>query len=120
MTYLVVDVAVGEHCVEVLYALTCTTVEVIFQAFLNGPHVHGLFDNFMVILGEKNAFFLINNFLIYGSTEIPIPLVYLLKCGHLFHNGPKMLKIGFKKTPKNLRYNHLLTNQKGSFIIAIK
>lgn len=38
-----------------------------------------------------------NNFLIYGSTEIPILLVYLLKCGHLFHNGPKMLKICFKR-----------------------
>lgn len=41
-----------------------------------------------------------NNFLIYGSTEIPILLVYLLKYGHLFHNGPKMLKICFKKKIK--------------------
>lgn len=45
-------------------------------------------------------FFLINNFLIYGSTEIPIPLVYLLKCGHFFHNGPKMLNKCFKKKTK--------------------
>lgn len=50
LTYLVVDVAVGEHCVEVLYALTCTAIEVVLQALFDGPHVHGLFDNFMVIL----------------------------------------------------------------------
>lgn len=54
LTYLVVDVAVGEHRVEVLYALTCTAVEAVLKTFLDGPHVHGLFDNFVVIL-KKTA-----------------------------------------------------------------
>lgn len=50
LTYLIVDVAVGEHCVEVLYALTCTAVEAVLQTLFDSPHIHGLFDNFMVIL----------------------------------------------------------------------
>lgn len=54
LTYLVVDVAVGEHRVEVLYALTCTAVEVVLKTFFDGSHVHGLFDNFVVIL-KKTA-----------------------------------------------------------------
>lgn len=54
-TYLVVDVAVGEHCVEVLNALTCTVVEVVFQTLFDGSQIHGLFDNSMVIL-KKTEF----------------------------------------------------------------
>lgn len=64
LTYLVVNVAVGEHCVEVLYALTCTAVEVVLQTLFYGPHVHGLFDNFMVILKKDRM-----SFSIYGFTK---------------------------------------------------
>lgn len=53
LIHLVVDVAVGEHGVEVLNAFTSTTVEIILQTLFDGPHVHGLFDDFMVILKRK-------------------------------------------------------------------
>lgn len=56
-TYLVVDVAVGEHCVEVLNALTCTSVEAVLQALFDGPQVHRLLNNFMVILKKTEGLF---------------------------------------------------------------
>lgn len=49
--YLVVDVAVGEHGVEVLDALAGAAVEVVLQALLDRPHVHRLLDDLMVVLG---------------------------------------------------------------------
>lgn len=50
--YLVVDITVGEHGVEVLHALASPAVVVILQTFLDGAHVHRLLDDFMVILRE--------------------------------------------------------------------
>lgn len=47
--WLVVNVAVGKHGVEVLHALTGTAVVVIFQPLLNRTHVHGIFDDLMVV-----------------------------------------------------------------------
>lgn len=49
-TDLVVNVAVGEHGVEVLDAFTGAAVETVFQTLLDGPHVHGLLDDLIVIL----------------------------------------------------------------------
>ena len=50
--YLVVDVTVGEHGVEVLDALAGAAVEVVLQPLLDRPHVHRLLDDLMVVLGE--------------------------------------------------------------------
>lgn len=57
LSHLVVDVAIGEHGVEVLNAFTSTAVEIILQTLFDGPHVHGLLDDFMVILKRKNRHF---------------------------------------------------------------
>lgn len=51
--HLVVDVAVGEHGVEVLNAFTCTAVEIILHTLFDGAHVHGLLDDFVVILKRQ-------------------------------------------------------------------
>lgn len=53
LAHLVIDVAIGEHGVEVLNAFTRTAVEIILQTLLDGPHVHGLLDDFMIILQRK-------------------------------------------------------------------
>ena len=50
---LVVDVAVGEHGVEVLNALLSVPVEVAVQALLYGAHVHRDLDDLVVVLKEK-------------------------------------------------------------------
>ena len=55
MRYLVVDVAVGEHGVEVLHALAGTAVVVVLQPPLNGAHVHGNLDDLMVVLGGNTT-----------------------------------------------------------------
>ena len=52
-SYLVVDVTVGEHGVEVLDTLTGAAVEVVLQALLDRPHVHRLLDDLVVVLGER-------------------------------------------------------------------
>lgn len=52
-THLVVDIAVGEHGVEVLYALAGAAVVVVLQPSLDGSHVHGLLDDFVVVLGQE-------------------------------------------------------------------
>lgn len=51
-TNLVVDVAVGEHGVEILHALAGTAVKIVLQSFLDGAHVHWLFNDVIVILNE--------------------------------------------------------------------
>lgn len=48
--YLIVDVAVSEHGVEVLHGLTGTPVIVVLQTFLNGSHVHRVLDHLVVVL----------------------------------------------------------------------
>ena len=52
-SYLVVDVTVGEHGVEVLDTLAGAAVEVVLQALLDRPHVHRLLDDLVVVLGER-------------------------------------------------------------------
>lgn len=54
-THLIVDVAVGEHGVEVLHALAGAAVVVVLQAALDGPHVHGLFDDLVIVLRQRGA-----------------------------------------------------------------
>ena len=49
--YLIVNVAVGEHCVEVVYALMGVPVVAIFQTFLDSAHIHGGLDDLVVVLG---------------------------------------------------------------------
>lgn len=49
-SYLVINVAIGEHGVEVLHALVGTAVVVIFQSLLDSAHVHGSFDDLMIVL----------------------------------------------------------------------
>lgn len=56
--HLVVDVAVGEHGVEVLDALAGTAVVVVLQPLLDGAHVHGLLDDLVVVLRQKNTLLL--------------------------------------------------------------
>lgn len=51
--HLVVDVAVGEHGVEVLDALTGAAVVVVLQALLDGSHVHGLLDDLVIVLEQR-------------------------------------------------------------------
>lgn len=51
-TDLVVDVAVGEHRVEILHALAGTAVIIVLQSLLDGAHVHWLFNDVIVILNE--------------------------------------------------------------------
>lgn len=48
--YLVVDVTVGEHGVEVLHGLAGAPIIVVLQAFLDGSHVHGVLDHLVVVL----------------------------------------------------------------------
>lgn len=51
--HLVVDVAVGEHGVEVLHALGRAPVVAVLQPPLDGPHVHRLLDDLVVVLGGR-------------------------------------------------------------------
>ena len=46
---LVVDVAVGEDCVEVLDALLGAPVVVVVETFLDGAEVHGVLDYLVVV-----------------------------------------------------------------------
>lgn len=48
--YLVVDITVGEHGVEVLHGLTGTPVIIVLQTFLDGSHVHRVLDHLVVVL----------------------------------------------------------------------
>ena len=50
---LVVDVAVGEHGVEVLYAFLGRPVVVVLQTFLDGAKVHGMLDDFVIVRNVK-------------------------------------------------------------------
>lgn len=62
-TDLVVDVAVCEHGVEILHALASTAVIIVLQSFLDGAHVHRLFNDFIVILKEiKEQVFNVSKF----------------------------------------------------------
>lgn len=53
--YLVVDVTVGEHGVEVLHGLAGAPVVVVLQAFLDGAHVHGVLDHLVVVLQTQQS-----------------------------------------------------------------
>lgn len=55
--HLVVDIAVGEHGVEVLDALAGAAVVVVLQTFLDGSHVHGLLDDLVVVLGQQTRLY---------------------------------------------------------------
>lgn len=55
LSHLVVDVAVGEHCVEVLHAFSRTPIIVVLQPPLDGTHVHRLFDDFVIILETQRG-----------------------------------------------------------------
>ena len=48
--YLIVNVAVGEHGIEVVYALMGVPVVAIFQTFLDSAHIHGGLDDLIVVL----------------------------------------------------------------------
>ena len=54
-THLVVNVAVGEHGVEVLHALAGTPIVGILQPPLDCAHVHGALDYLMIILKDNYA-----------------------------------------------------------------
>lgn len=51
--YLVINVTICKHGVEILHTFTGTPVIVMFQALLDRPHVHGVFYYFVIILLEK-------------------------------------------------------------------
>lgn len=53
LPYLVINIAVCEHCVEVLHTLACTPVVHILQSFLDGPHVHWFLYYFVIVLDAK-------------------------------------------------------------------
>lgn len=52
---LVVDVAISEHCVEVLDALLGVPVVVVLQTFLYCAHVHRSLDDLVVVLGGEHV-----------------------------------------------------------------
>ena len=45
----VVHIAVGEHGVEVLDALLSGPVIIVLKTFLDGPEVHGMFNDFVIV-----------------------------------------------------------------------
>lgn len=47
---LVVDVAVCEHCVEVVYTLLGIPVVIVLQTLFYRAHVHRVLDNIIVVL----------------------------------------------------------------------
>lgn len=51
--YLIVYVTVGEHSVEVLDTFAGTAVVVVLQTFPDGPQIHRLFDDFVVVLATS-------------------------------------------------------------------
>lgn len=53
-SYLVVNVAVCKHGVEVLHALTGTAVVIVLQSLLDAAHVHRILYDLMIILGIKD------------------------------------------------------------------
>lgn len=53
MPDLVVDVAVGEHGVEVLYTFLGVPVVIVLQTSLYGTHVHRCLDDLIVVLKSK-------------------------------------------------------------------
>lgn len=54
--YLVVNITVCEHCVEILHTLACTPVVHILQSFLDGAHVHWiLYDRVIVLNTQKKG-----------------------------------------------------------------
>ena len=83
MRYLVVDVAVGEHGVEVLHALASAAVVVVLQPPLNGAHVHGDLDDLMVVLGEGTPLF--------KKVHHPPTLFYMYTIGSINHLPTWML-----------------------------
>lgn len=52
--YLVVNVTICKHGVEVLHTFTGAPVVVMLQALLDGSHVHWVLDNFVIILPGKD------------------------------------------------------------------
>lgn len=53
-SYPVVHVAVGEHGVEVLYAVECLPVIFVLKTLLNGAQIHRLGNNCIIILKDNN------------------------------------------------------------------
>ena len=51
--YLVVNVAVGEHGVEVLDTFLGVTVVAVLKTLLDCSHVHRTLNNFVIILQDK-------------------------------------------------------------------
>ncbi len=52
-TYAVVNIAVGEHGVEVLYTLLCFPVVSVLKALLNSAQIHRIFNNCIIILKDS-------------------------------------------------------------------
>ena len=50
LVYLIVDVAIREHCVEVMDTLLGIPVVTVFQTFLYGTHVHRALDDLVIVL----------------------------------------------------------------------
>lgn len=48
--YLVIDITVCEHGVEILHAFSRSPVVIILQSLLDRPHVHRVLDDFIIVL----------------------------------------------------------------------
>lgn len=55
VTYLVVDVTVGKHGVEVLHALIGAPIVIILQPLLDGPHIHRILNDLVIVLEGKRV-----------------------------------------------------------------
>jgi len=55
MMGLVVTAAVAEHQPEVCNTLLGTAVGTVVQLFLDGAHIHGMFDDIEIILGRNES-----------------------------------------------------------------
>ena len=52
-SYLVINITICKHGVEVLHTFTRAPIIIILQSLLNSPHIHGVFYYLMIILRKR-------------------------------------------------------------------
>lgn len=56
--YLVINITVCEHSVEILHAFTSCPVVIILKSLLDRPHVHWVLDDFVIVLKNKTHLYI--------------------------------------------------------------
>lgn len=82
----VVDVAVGEHCVEVLQTLGGAPVVVVLQPLLDGPQVHRRRYDVVVILIQKHIHHISLEQPVYSDTFAPSLYTHYTFLHLIMHN----------------------------------